>query len=258
MNRWQRLRTLIAYLAPDPSLVSARKHIAVIVALLGVAAIGGAVVLTPSRHHSKPGALDALHQRMANRAKIDLFDDFSQGLEGWQTPGNGTNTWSYDKNGFVNPGALSLFGPSQQLKDYNLDALVQVDSKGDLGLVFRASSSQDYQVAKLGISGSGPMSTLTVSRYTVLAGHASKPTTIRYPERLASDTLYRVHLEVRDEAFALYIQGNLVDFWSDPRLASGGVGLFSSASSRARVGWIRVTHNADTVGEICSFLSAVV
>jgi hypothetical protein len=169
MNRWHSFRTLIAYLAPDPTLVSARKHIAVVVSLLGLAAIAGAVVLTPSRHHSKPGALELLHQRMTNRAKIDLFDDFSQGLEAWQTPGNGTNTWTYDKNGFVNPGTLSLFGPSQQLKDYSLDALVQVDNKGDLGLVFRASSSQDYQVAKLGMSGTGPMSTLTVSRYTVIA-----------------------------------------------------------------------------------------
>ena len=40
--------------------------------------------------------------------------------------------------------------------------------------------------------------------------------------------MYRVHLEVRGDAFALYVQGNLMDYWSDARLGAGGVGLFCS------------------------------
>ena len=48
MNRWRHLRNLLAYLAPEPSLVSPRKHLAFLAALLAVAAIAGAVVLTPS------------------------------------------------------------------------------------------------------------------------------------------------------------------------------------------------------------------
>ena len=59
MKHWRHLRgifNLLAYLAPEPSLVSPRKHVAVIAALLAVAAIAGAVVLTPS-HRSKPEAV---------------------------------------------------------------------------------------------------------------------------------------------------------------------------------------------------------
>lgn len=110
MNAWNYLRGLVRYLFrylwPDPLLFSpryaARKHIAVIAALLGVAAIGGAVVLTPPHHKlssAQPDVWQSLRQRVSTRAQVDLFDDFSQGLGAWQS-----GTWSYDKNGFVNPG----------------------------------------------------------------------------------------------------------------------------------------------------------
>ena len=53
MNLWRIFVNLISIsLAPEPSYYSrtpSRKHIAVIAALLGVAAIAGAVVLTPSQ-----------------------------------------------------------------------------------------------------------------------------------------------------------------------------------------------------------------
>src|ERR1035441_2262789 len=114
MNLWQHLRKLLAYLAPESSLVSPRKHIAITAALLAVAAIAGAVVLTPS-HRTKPDVWEILHQRVSKRAQVNLFDDFSHGLDAWQSGENLASTWSYDKNGFVNPGVLSLFGPSMRL-----------------------------------------------------------------------------------------------------------------------------------------------
>jgi len=259
MNLWPHLRTLLAYLAPEPDLVNPRKHVAVITALLAVAAIAGAVVLTPA-HRARtlgdaPDVWDVLHERVSQRAQVDLFDDFSQGLDAWKSGEKVASTWSYDKNGFVNPGNLSLFEPSLHLTNYDVDALVQIEAKG-LGLVFRAASTHAYQVAKIVVEGSGPMPSLAVDRYTVLSGRATRPVRTRYPERFLSDTLYRVHLEVRGNAFSLYIQGNLVDYWSDARLAAGGVGLFCSPGEHARVAWIRVSHNTDTMGRMCSMLSS--
>ncbi len=142
------------------------------------------------------------------------------------------------------------------LTDYDLDALVQIDAKG-LGLVFRAASSRDYQAAKLIVQGSGPMPSLGVERYAVIAGHATRPVRTPYPERFQSDTMYRVHLEVRGDAFSLYIQGNLLDYWSDARLAAGGVGLFCWPGEHARVAWVRVSHNTDSLGRMCSLLSSM-
>ena len=255
MNLWRRFRKLVEYLAPEPSLVSPRKHIAVIATLLAVAAIAGAVVLTPS-HRAKPDVWERLRQRVSKRAQVDLFDDFSQGLDQWESGENRVSTWSYDTNGFVSLGGLSLFAPSLPLKNYDLDALVQIESKG-LGLAFRATSSQNYQVAKLVVQGSGAMPALAIQRYAVIAGHGTRPVLNRLPQRFQADTMYSVHLEVRGDAFALYIQGNLADYWSDARLASGGVGLFCSPGEHARVAWVRVSHNSDSLGRMCSLLSSM-
>jgi hypothetical protein len=239
---------------------AARKHIAVIAALLGVAAIAGAVVLTPS-HRSKLGGTEpdvwqSLRQHVSTRAQVDLFDDFSGGLDAWQSGPGLASAWSYDKNGFVNPGNLSLFKPSMHLTDYDLDALVQIEAKR-LGLVFRAASARSYQVAELLVEGAGPMPSLAVARYAMIAGRPLRAVRTQYPKRFLADTLYRVHLEVRGDLFSLYIQGNLVDYWTDPRFTAGGVGIFCSPGEHGRVAWIRVSHNTDSLGRMCSLMSSL-
>jgi hypothetical protein len=263
MYLWEYFRKLLAYLAPDRSYKAypavagriARKQIAVLAALLAVAALAGAVVLTPSRH-SQPDPWAKIKQQLANRAQVDLFEDFSAGLDAWQGGEALTGTWSYDKNGFVNPGALSLFAPSMRLTNYDLDALVQIETKG-IGLVFRAAGPRTYQAVRVLVEGSGPMPALVVERYGVVEGRASRPIRVRYPSRFQADTLYRVHLEAHGDAFSLYIQGQLVDYWSDSRLRSGGVGLFCGPGEHARVAWIRVSQNTDSLGRMCSLLASV-
>src|SRR5271154_3487975 len=112
MDLWANFRRLLAYLAPERSYYAypgiagrfARKQIAILAVLLAVAAIAGAVVLTPS-HRSKPDTWGKLKEQVASRAQVDLFEDFSAGLDAWQHGDKFAGTWSYDKNGFVNPGA---------------------------------------------------------------------------------------------------------------------------------------------------------
>jgi hypothetical protein len=258
MEAERTLRELAAYLAPERPLASARKHIALIAVLLGVAAIAGAVVLKPTRgakpHFTNLTELVRLH--LSERSQIDLFDDFSQGLDAWQSAGSRSMPWSYDKNGFVNVGALSLFEPSLQLTDYELDALVEIESKA-VGLVFRADSPRNGQFVKLVARGSGPLRSLAVEHYALTAGRSSHPVVSLYPEQFPSDALYRVHLEVRGDSFALYIQGKLMAFWRDTHSRAGGVGLFCSPGEHARVAWVRVSHNVDTVGRLCSWLTSM-
>ncbi|MGB6947149.1 MAG: hypothetical protein WBE37_32420 [Bryobacteraceae bacterium] len=260
MQLWKQFRKLLEYLSPEPSLVSPRKHIDVIAALLAVAAIAGAVVLTPSHRARSLGAppdvWEILHQHLSKRAQVDLFDDFSQGVDDWQSGENLASTWSYDKNGFVNPGSLSLFAPSMHLTDYDLDAVVQIESKG-VGLAFRAASTHTYQAVNLLVEGSGAMPSLAVERYAVISGQPSRVVRTRCPEQFLSDMLYHVHLEVRGNAFSLYVQGKLMDYWSDARLTSGGVGLFCSKGEHARIAWVRVSHNADSLGKTCSLLASM-
>ena len=157
---------------------SARWQVRGLVALLAVAAIAGAVVLKPSGD-VKPDAWSNFRQSIARRAQVDLFEDFSAGLDAWESGGGGASGWSYDNNGFVNPGALSL-SQSLPLTNYDLDALVQIEAKG-VGLAFRASGARDYQAARLLIKSSDRMPALVLERYAVLAGKASPRTRVHYP-----------------------------------------------------------------------------
>jgi len=90
-----------------------------------------------------------------------------------------------------------------------------------------------------------------------VGGKASKRTRAPYPGRYEPGKLYQVHLQVREDSFTLYVQGQLVDYWTDPRLKFGGVGLFCGAGERARVAWIRVSHNSDTMGKLCALIASI-
>ena len=263
MDLWNHFRKLLAYLAPEspytayPSIAAkvARKQIAVMTVLLAVAAIAGAVVLKPARR-SGPDSWAKLRERVTDRAQVDLFDNFSAGLDEWQSGKDLANTWSYYRNGFVNPGALSFFVPSMRLTNYDLDALVQIETKG-IGLAFRAAGPRTYQAVQVLVGGSGPTRTLAVERYSVVGGKASRPVRVELAPGSQVDTLYRVHLQVRGDEFSLYIQGQLAQYWSDNRLRTGGVGLFCDPGEHARVAWIRVSNNTDSMGRVCSLLASV-
>lgn len=253
MNRWPHLRAQLQDRAG--SIASQTRFVPVITALLGAVAIAASFAFAPS-HQIKPDFLDHWRQQIQERAQVDLFDDFSHGLDAWQGAEKSVATWSYDKSGLVTPGSLLLFEPSRRFSDYDVDALVQVQAKA-LGFAFRAVSDHSYQVAKLTIEGSGPMNSLAVVRYAVIADRPSRPVVTRYPLKFQTGTFYQVHLEVHGDTFLLYVQGKLIDYWSDSELPVGGIGLFCSPGERASVAWIRVSHNKDFEGRLCSWLSSM-
>jgi len=241
----------LTYLLPNR--FNLRRQLFALGILLALTAIAGAVVLKPSRH--KPDSWDTFKKDVTKRAQLDLFDDFQSGLDSWESAEN-LATWSYDNGGLVIPGKLAVYTPSLPLTDYDVDSVAQVVSKG-MGLVFRASGTRSYQVAQLMVDGKGPMPPLVVERYAVIGGNESARVRIHCPGTFQKDTLYHIRLEVRGDTFTLFIQGQLIDSWSDSRTKSGGVGFFCSKGERARVAWVRVTHNMDAEGRLCSFVASL-
>jgi len=236
-----------------PNRLNLKRQLLALGSLLALTAIAGAVVLKPSRHN--PDTWDNLKKDLAKRAQLDLFDDFQSGLDGWESIEN-LATWSYDNGGLAIPGKLAVLSASRHLTDYNVDAVAQVVNRG-LGVVLRASGPHTYQVAKLIVDGRGPMPPLFVERYAVIGGKESARVRVRCPGNFQKDTLYHIHIDVQGDTYTLFIDGQLIDSWSDSRTKSGGVGFFCTSGEKARLAWGRVSHNNDAAGRVCAFVSSL-
>ena len=236
-----------------PNRFNLRRQLFALGILLALTAIAGAVVLKPSRH--KPDAWDTFKKDIAKRAQLDIFDDFQSGLDAWESIEN-LSTWSYDNGGLAIPGKVAVLTPSLRLTDYDVDSVAQVVSKG-LGLVFRASGMRTLSGGQTHRRGKGPMPPLVVERYAVIEGRESARVRVKCPGTFQKDTLYHIHLQVRGDSYTLFIEGQLIDSWSDGRTKSGGVGFFCAKGDRARLAWVRVSHNADAEGRLCAFLSGL-
>lgn len=197
-----------------------------------------------------------LTERIANRAAIAITDDFRSGLDSWRSRSNLTNTWSFDSNGFVQPGPLAILKPTEDLRDYTFEFLGEIEQQA-VGCAFRARDLDNYYAVKFIEVNSGPLPTIRLVRYAVIKGkdgpHVEKP----LPSWIRADMLNRFRVEVHGSDFTILAQGEVVDFFSDKRLPLGGVGFFCSRGEKARLRWVEVSHQYDTLGRLCALLAPV-
>ena len=198
--------------------------------------------------------LVSVKQSVTDRAAIALDEDFRSGLDDWVSRGDATTEWSFDATGFVRPGPLALYRPSMALTDYEFQFLGLIDKKA-LSWVARAADFNNFYVIKLVVLKGGPLPTIGVTRYAVVNGKADERVDRIAPLDAREDMLYRVRLNVYGDEFALTVQGQLVDAWSEPRLAHGGIGFFTSRGEESRVRWVQVTHQYDMLGRLCAYLA---
>jgi hypothetical protein len=192
-------------------------------------------------------------QTMVDRAAIALDEDFRAGLDDWTSRG-GTTEWAFDATGFVRPGPLALYRPSVDLTDYQLQFLGMIDKKA-LSWVVRAADFDDYYVVKLVVLKPGPVPTIGVTRYAVIHGVAQDRSDTTAFINAREDMLYRVRMDIHGDTFALTVQGQLVDSWSETRLRKGGVGFFTARGEASRLRWVQVTHQYDMLGRLCAYLA---
>jgi hypothetical protein len=195
-----------------------------------------------------------LNKSIVNRAAIAYTDDFRSGLDGWESRSNLTTRWSYDATGFVQPGPLAVFRPTVELTDYRFEFLAEIDQKG-MGCAFRAPNLDNYYAVKFTVVRPGPLPEVHVVRYAVIGGKEGPHVEKRLPFTTRPDMLYRIRVDVEGSDFAIRAQDQLVDFWSDDRIPRGGVGLFCNRGERARVRWLEVSHQYDTLGRLCAYLA---
>ncbi len=210
-------------------------------------AVGGSVATTPR-------AEAGLRARIRSRAAVVLVDDFRAGLGEWTGEGNWARGWAYDLAGFVRPGAIGIYSPTTEMTDYQMELLGQIDRRS-IGWVVRAADVRNYYAVKLVVAEAGPVPKVVLERYPVVRGVAGAVQRKSLHFTVRNDTSYRILTEVHGTGYAVAVQGNLVDSWTETRLERGGVGLFSSGGDQARVRWISVTHQDDLLGKLCAFFA---
>jgi hypothetical protein len=139
--------------------------------------------------------------------------------------------------------------------DCRLEFLAQIERKA-IGWVYRAADTRNYYAMKLVASKPGPSAVYSIVRYAVIEGHQKSRIQLPLPITASSKTMFRIRQEIRDTQFSTYLDGRLVDTWSDTTLARGGVGFFADPGEASYIRWVEVTHNDDSLGRLCSYLTS--
>ena len=224
--------------------------------ILPLAAIAWAGIGRLSTSGSFRGSRDAMWVGINERAATELQDDFRLGLSRWTGSPGWAKSWSYDATGFARPGRLAWLSSSVPLTDYRVEFLAQIDKKA-VGWVFRAADARNYYAAKLVESKRGPSPAFSIVRYVMVDGRERLRAQLPLPATATSKSMLRVRQEVRGTEFTTYLDGRIVDTWSDPTLTRGGVGFFADPGEAAYIRWIEVAHNDDFLGRLCSLVTSL-
>lgn len=203
---------------------------------------------------AEPTRWDILQAKVADRAAVDIVEDFRSGLSRWEGKGNWARTWSYDRSGTVRPGNMAIFEPTTGLRNYNFEMKAAVDKRVIQWLV-RATDLSNYHINRLIVTPDAAQTKLELQRWTVHKGRAGRVKVVPLPHGPANQTLFAVRVDVQGDSVTTYLGDQVIDTFSDPRLASGGIGLAGAPGDQARVYAVRVSHQTDFLGKLCSFLA---
>ncbi len=198
--------------------------------------------------------LTNMDRMLLARAAVELVDDFSFGLDSWDSNSANSLTWSYDQTGFIRPRGLALFRPSMSLTNYTVEFLAKIDASA-VGWAIRAMDHNNYHAVKIVQRGGGPLPRYTIVRYTVVDGREGPRIEHPLPLNLYKDTLFRIRMDIRGSNYSLLVQDSVVDSWSDNRFEFGGMGFFSGRGEESRIRWVQVTYQNDLLGKICAWLA---
>ena len=196
---------------------------------------------------------EQMRKDIASRAAIDMVDDFRSGLDSWSSPRRNLG-WSYDQVGFIRPTGLAIYDPSLKLTDYSFEFLGELRNKG-IGVAVRATDMNNYYAVRLAVVRPGPIPLMEVVRYPVIHGHEGRHSVKPLPVTIRPDSLFRARILTDGDEFTLMVEDQIVDFWSDARFRTGGVGFFCLRGDDARLRWVEITHHDDTLGRLCALIA---
>ena len=218
-----------------------------------VASAGGAAV--PATPAPPSGFWARSRVAMANRATVEVADNFKNGMEAWGSSAHSwAPGWARDPSGYVRPGTLQLLQPTKSFRDYRMEFFGQIESKG-IGWVMRGQDKENYYAMKFQVVQDGLRPVIAMVHYPVVAGKKGRRVETPLDVMIHHNEPFRVAVDVVGNRFTASIEGQKIDSWVDEAPASGAAGLFAEANEKARIYWMKVTKNDDWIGHICSYLS---
>lgn len=159
------------------------------------------------------------------------------GEQGWVTE------WVSDAGGSRRGRQITVYRPSANLSDYQMQFVGQIESKA-LGWVVRAADTKNYYGMKIENDQPG---SVKYTRFAIVGGRQSTGTEKRLPIQARADTAYNVRVEASGPRFSVYIQDEPVDLWTDDRLKTGALGFMNQAEEHGRTNSVRFSF-PDTIG----------
>lgn len=162
------------------------------------------------------------------RAKVD----FSQQDADWLGSAAG---WSR-RGGAIRPGALRLWKPTLEAKDYEMEFQAAIEKRG-VSWVFRAKDNSHYYATKILLAKAGTEISSSILRYGRESAVEFSRAELPLPISLQRDKSYRITLLAEGNRFTTLIDGRVVDEWTDGRLKAGGVGFFADDGETSEIRW---------------------
>lgn len=210
----------------------------------------------PSLLKENPSPVDApvpqwiswLQSKLPGDKPLRVHSDFEGQLKDWAGAAAG---WSV-QGGTAHPGRLRLWKPTLSSKNYTMEFSGSVQKKA-LSWAFRAQDPRNYYATKIVIVRPGEVSGSNIIRYGVLDSNQFARTELPIPVALKANHPYLIQVRVTGAQFATLIDGNVVDRWTDRRIASGGVGFFSDEGEASAIDWAEFRERK---GWLTSLISA--
>jgi hypothetical protein len=116
----------------------------------------------------------------------------------------------------------------------------QIESKA-IGWVFRAADPKDFYVTKLEIVKPGLEPTIALVRFAMINGEEQARAQLPLQLKVRRDTMSKIRFDAVGSKFTTYVQDEKIDEWTDDRVKTGGVGMYSERGEVASLkGGVRV------------------
>ncbi len=181
-----------------------------------------------------PGGLES-------RAALFIVDEFTEGVSDWTHP----EAFELTEGGPVRiKSGVALRRSTLGLRDARFEFEAHIEH-GGLGWRVRASETGGYYEFKLDRDQG------TLTRFAMVLGEADEASVIELPDGvLQPEGFNRIAIQVEGDRISTLINGRGVDFWTDPRLTAGGIGLVAGTGDSALIRKMKVVANDDFWGMV--------